>query len=628
MRIHQFGRLMLLILIFEMMLLQLVGGTDVDEDTVDIFELIQRVSTGLGKAWNDNNYLPLEGVIDQIHHMEEHQTKYFPIFIDTLRHKFDAQSLLSNWITNVGDIADIIVQRYQLMIYYNKYKDNVQQDMVQIFANWTVQPVHSVEKLHNSAYGKDDLTQSLFSKLVVEYETDLKQVCALKRSAHQFAYDLYSMTTLTEIKGYITLVFSWMVLRDRGLGNFTDQMSQMNAEHQQRMLDSRQILRKVLRYTGRTYWRCDPQAGNHVLGKTYAEITRLMQGYLENEINLSAESSCYETCEDYQDARVEGCHKDTICKDEMKCTGRVHSCRLIGSEMNVCHGNETTLRRYEFISYDNGDRRECRGGFKQAKSFSYHGFWRCDYCFCLCDEPAALSDRFFSLRQTISDFQQNKVVTGARFIKHQRVFYLQLQQGELLPSGLINQSTLDWIPLQTFDVTHVDIRSGFDYHELSRKSRSLDLDEITTDNDSLIVTGARFRVIDNHLNLEVRFSQLNFTTGRLLQPDVNSFWLGNNANKPREKLRLKNPDKSSRTPYGSAPLSTDNQFMEFISSSIDMDAAQSTVPFIDIQDVVTNPALPISGLGIYHKGFKGFGGFFAPKIVTFNFLKQLLEPQS
>lgn len=184
--------------------------------------------------------------------------------------------------------------------------------------------------------------------------------------------------------------------------------------------------------------------------------------------------------------------------------------------------------------------------------------------------------------------------------------------------------------MDSYNVTHVDIRNGFDYHELTYDSRSMDLDEISTSNDSLVVTGARFRVKEKHINLEVRLSAFNFSTGRLVNPNVNSFWLGNdkttgNENNPRQKLMLYDPQVSTKSPLNSIPLSTDNQFMEFTSSSVDKDAAQNTVPFIDVQEVVPNPAVPLSGLGIYHRGRKGFGGYFAPKIVTYNFLQNLMK---
>lgn len=36
--------------------------------------------------------------------------------------------------------------------------------------------------------------------------------------------------------------------------------------------------------------------------------------------------------------------------------------------------------------------------------------WHCDHCFCICDEQGKLSDRFFSLRQAVSDIGNNMQV--------------------------------------------------------------------------------------------------------------------------------------------------------------------------------------------------------------------------
>lgn len=49
------------------------------------------------------------------------------------------------------------------------------------------------------------------------------------------------------------------------------------------------------------------------------------------------------------------------------------------------------------------------------------------------------------------------------------------------------------------------------------------------------------------------------------------------------------------------------------------DAAQTTVPFLDAQDVVNNPPVPLEGVGIFLKGQDGYGGFISPKIKTFDY---------
>lgn len=57
-------------------------------------------------------------------------------------------------------------------------------------------------------------------------------------------------------------------------------------------------------------------------------------------------------------------------------------------------------------------------------------------------------------------------------------------------------------------------------------------------------------------------------------------------------------------------------FIKFQLTDFKKDAAQTVVPYIDVQTVSTNPATPLQGIGIYYKGTKGFGGFVGLKLLT------------
>lgn len=61
------------------------------------------------------------------------------------------------------------------------------------------------------------------------------------------------------------------------------------------------------------------------------------------------------------------------------------------------------------------------------------------------------------------------------------------------------------------------------------------------------------------------------------------------------------------------------RYVPFTHTSFTKDAAQTTIPYIDIQPVINEPAVPLVGAGIYYKGAEGFGGFIAPKIKTYDF---------
>lgn len=91
------------------------------------------------------------------------------------------------------------------------------------------------------------------------------------------------------------------------------------------------------------------------------------------------------------------------------------------------------------------------------------------------------------------------------------------------------------------------------------------------------------------------------------------------GNKKRSEMSLKSPNIPTRSKAKSLPISNSNTFIKFTHTDINKDAAQTTVPFLDAQDVVNNPPVPLEGIGIFVKAQDGYGGFIAPKIKTFDY---------
>ncbi|XP_037725034.1 uncharacterized protein LOC119556699 isoform X2 [Drosophila subpulchrella] len=291
--------------------------------------------------------------------------------------------------------------------------------------------------------------------------------------------------------------------------------------------------------------------------------------------------------------------------------------------MMVCEADDSSDRRYEFIQYESGlvygQKGICSNSFHNVESWHRWIFWRCSYCLCLCDDTSDQSDRFFSLRPVLSDVQRNRVVTGVQFVKRNRIFHLQIQEGVLLPHGIINHT--EWKPVDEFKVSGKGVWKDIDYHELSYKSRSIDLDEVKVENNS-VVTGLRFQVVGTHLNLQARFSEIDFESGQLRGE---SFWKLGGGDQPRQKLHLESPNVPTRS-NSTVPLSSDNQYIDFINTGFKDDAAQTTVPFIDIQEVTSDSPVPLSGIGIYYKGLHGYGGFLAPKLITYDYSPYIQVP--
>jgi hypothetical protein len=81
-------------------------------------------------------------------------------------------------------------------------------------------------------------------------------------------------------------------------------------------------------------YRCDP--AQHIEGRTFERVTKLLQGYVENEVDLNNEETCRETCDHYQVSESFTCFKELYCSRQPKCTGKVLYCQYLDSDMWIC----------------------------------------------------------------------------------------------------------------------------------------------------------------------------------------------------------------------------------------------------------------------------------------------------
>lgn len=193
------------------------------------------------------------------------------------------------------------------------------------------------------------------------------------------------------------------------------------------------------------------------------------------------------------------------------------------------------------------------------------------------------------------------------------------------PFGLVNSSSPAWASYGSggyFNLHDPQIREGQDYHTLTWQNRTINLDTVEVPAGK-VVTGVRFRVVDGALQLQVRATDFDFTAGRLTNIE-SSFWY-TSPRKPRTELVLDHPDVPTNCREKSIPNILPDRYIKFGPSDKYKDIAQTTVPFIDSQLVESHNPGPLSGVGIYYKGFIGYGGFIAPKILNYNFSPHIVE---
>lgn len=85
-------------------------------------------------------------------------------------------------------------------------------------------------------------------------------------------------------------------------------------------------------------------------------------------------------------------------------------------------------------------------------------------------------------------FLSDRVVTGLRFVKMNRIIHLQIQEGKLLSFGKIDQVSLRWVPVPRFNILDKGIVDGVDYHTLSYERREFDFDDLLAPVDHVVVS--------------------------------------------------------------------------------------------------------------------------------------------
>jgi len=348
---------------------------------------------------------------------------------------------------------------------------------------------------------------------------------------------------------------------------------------------------------------------------------------------MNYEQSCMKNCAFYEVAEHKSCFRDQFCAKQSVCNGRILNCQFFDSDMRLCQSKFGSTRRYDYISYKNGkvlgdSSVNCKGTMSNVDSWWMYLVWHCSYCFCICDSNDSASDRHFSLRPSVSDIDKNMIVTGLKFAKVKQMIHLQVEEAELGPRGQLNESSRRWVhlPGPEFSYKNHSLINGVDYHTLTYTARALDTDNVNGPLNT-VITGLKFRMVGSHLNIEARVTPFDFLTGKLIDPISKSYWIGNDntelSSTQRTEIDLGNSDLPTKSAIASEPDMSSNKFVKFTHSSIERDVAQTTLPFIDKQIVAPYPAVPLSGVGIYFKGKKDYGGFIGASVFTYNFSTDL-----
>ncbi|XP_044253047.1 uncharacterized protein LOC123004013 isoform X2 [Tribolium madens] len=462
-----------------------------------------------------------------------------------------------------------------------------------------------------------------------QFKPKTRLFCNENYSQQEAIHRFLNEILITNFKSYVLEQSAYIIKKHHDQGNYTKEVEFSYNEFLSRSYNITKIFKQNMREASRELWRCDPS--KHIKNETFVEITNFLHGFILNKANLDSLGQCREECDSFKMVKSKDCKKNNWCEKQVTCP-KIIDCQYIDSSMTVCSSIMTKHnRRYEYIEFGNritfGEKKICNGEITYLETYRNWLVWECSYCFCLCDEgPKYFSDRYINLRLSMSNISDNRVVTGLKFVKHNKIIHLQIQEGKLLEGGKIAPDSVQWVPPEDYKITDRYIHEGQDYHVITWEKRSMELTEIMAQNGS-VVTGVRFKKIGTRLELEIMTTPFNFATGKLKQnPDKSSIFeeapnIGL-RHKFGNEIKLSSPDVPTRMTAPSNRFTT-GKYIQFTNTDFYKDAAQTTVPFFDSQQVYSKHPVPLSGVGLFHKGRGGSGGFIAPKIFTYDFSQHL-----
>lgn len=180
------------------------------------------------------------------------------------------------------------------------------------------------------------------------FSENVENMCTLVQSPSQFLMNLYTLIALTELKAYVMVQFSYVVFKIYGHDSLTMEVDISKRKLRISSAQKISFAKDILSAVSNDIWRCDDKSQG-----SYVQLTKLLQGHLENEVDLNNLGSCRDNCAAYKVAEPLGCYQNMFCAKQSPCKGRLFDCQFFNADAWVCM-SQNRDRKYDWIEYENG----------------------------------------------------------------------------------------------------------------------------------------------------------------------------------------------------------------------------------------------------------------------------------
>ncbi|KAK0174922.1 hypothetical protein PV327_010629 [Microctonus hyperodae] len=605
-----------------------------------------------------NQILDKMGEISQsLENMEANNERRMNHMISTLMRRLPSQSRVDTGLTELHSYVTRIDGMFEHFEYYVKKR--------KAFTNYTIADFIDATVSHDTGDildVLDNMYRLMMPGRTGGFKTGLPQLiyinnehldfeerCGSGTSVQQRLYEIYTSVVISESRAFSMIIFSYALLMAYRKESFSTEMEKAAAQLVMRSQEYIIATERAMINSSRIVDRCDPP--KYKRNQNFYELEGLMQMFVINEPDLTY-NDCTGTCGDMFKPYTTGCYDYENWCTARSCLGYIYDCESASSS-TICELPSDSRRRYDYAKNKwgtvYGSENSCTGSVRHPNGW-LRGTVFCDVCFCTCAEQTGYSDaiRTINLRPKITDIQANMVLIGVKFISQDKQIMIQICEGQLLPGGRIKPETEHWIDLEHFSYISTEDYGGSFYlikdNEKTKMYHNIDFAHIRYYQDKMnlddvnapfgyIVTGIKFENEgkDNEiwnetpLQISIHVTKFDFNNGTLYTDDESSHWVNaKNMDDPSLNYKYKRQEVVLSSPTDpsvggrSVEISEPNQFIKFRASDRAKDAGQSTVPFFDGQSVIASPNTALSGIGLYHKGNKGSGGFLAFRLFTIN----------
>ncbi|XP_057333743.1 uncharacterized protein LOC130672944 [Microplitis mediator] len=492
--------------------------------------------------------------------------------------------------------------------------------------------------------------------------------CDLEHSFQNKLRTIYNLVIVTEIRAFSMIMFA---LRYREISNhfvlrFKSQKISAVKQVMKRLSNYLEAMKTAMGTSSRELFRCDPS--KQIIDETSFRLNNLFGKYYVNTKQL------FNTCEvEAEEIQTENAIEDLERFDEDKstffvpfyrpryqCNGILHDCVKADRDYKFCESNIGTMRRYSFAINSTSfptKPTDCNGRYIDTLTQP-----KCPNLICQCSEESAqsIATRAINLMPQMADIENNMVVTNVRLVKKYNMVHLEIEQGRLLSEGSIDDESKEAVPIGKFryfqnvpegsfvklsdavDDNIIPLTYDVDYTYLFRNRDTMNLDDIVLEK-GYVVTGVKFGTAElnpadineknkSPIQLEVFGTPFDYDTGKLIPTETNPTKLFKAVDMSKHEeytfgrtpVDISNSDDSIKMPQNTK-TSKPNQSIRFQTTSWDKDLGQTVVPYFDTLPalVTTKRTVALDGVGIFHRGSPGYGGFIAPKIFTVDHSKYI-----